>query len=97
MAIGENDQSQEKWDKLIDSCQSIEMFLEFTSSSNQVDMETSSLVTTDASANNLETSEKFVEQDVFDFSSIDQFMVPLSLIERWGSAMGIFSLLFTFY
>lgn len=89
MAIGENDQSQEKWDKLIDSCQSIEMFLEFTSSSNQVDMETSSLVTTDASANNLETSEKFVEQDVFDFSSIDQFMVPLSLIERWGSAMDI--------
>ncbi|XVF88153.1 hypothetical protein PTKIN_Ptkin19aG0027300 [Pterospermum kingtungense] len=87
--IGENDQSQENWDKLIESCQPIETFLEFTSKSDQVDMESSSLATTDVSTNGLEASEKFVEQDVFDFSSIDQFMVPSSLIERWGSSMDI--------
>ncbi|XVE63522.1 hypothetical protein DITRI_Ditri07aG0026800 [Diplodiscus trichospermus] len=89
MVIGESDQSQQNWDKLIESCQPIEKFLEFTSSSDQVDTEISSLVTTDVSANGLETSEKFVEGDVFDFSSIDHFVVPLSLIERWGSAMDI--------
>lgn len=95
--IGEYDQSQENWDKLIESCQPIEKFLEFTSSSDQVDVETSSFGTTDVSANGLETSEEFVGGDAFDFSSIDQFVVPLSLIERWGSAMGIFSILFNFY
>ncbi|XWS70847.1 hypothetical protein CRYUN_Cryun03dG0084200 [Craigia yunnanensis] len=89
MVIGEHDWSPENWDKLIESCQAIEKFLEFTSSSDQADMETSSLVITDGSTNGLETTEKFVEGDIFDFSSIDQFVVPLSLIERWGSAMDI--------
>ncbi|XVF34400.1 hypothetical protein REPUB_Repub18cG0055600 [Reevesia pubescens] len=89
MVIGEHDLSQENWDELIESCQPIEKFLEFTSSSAQVDLETSSSVTTDVSSNGMETSEKFVEGFVFDFSSIDQFVVPLSLIERWGSAMDI--------
>ncbi|XP_017983314.1 PREDICTED: DNA (cytosine-5)-methyltransferase [Theobroma cacao] len=89
MVIGEYDQSQENWDKLIESCQPIEKFLEFTSSSDQVDVETCSFGTTDVSANGLETSEEFVGGDAFDFSSIDQFVVPLSLIERWGSAMDI--------
>ncbi|XWS73089.1 hypothetical protein CRYUN_Cryun02cG0096000 [Craigia yunnanensis] len=89
MVIGEHDRSQENWDKLIESCQPIEKFLEFRSSSGQVDMETISLVTTDVSASGFETSEKFIEGDVFDFSFIDQFVVPLSLTERWGSAMDI--------
>ncbi|OMO80678.1 C-5 cytosine methyltransferase [Corchorus olitorius] len=84
-----HDQPQENWDKLIESCQPIEKFLEFPISSDQVDMEPSSVVIPDVSTNGLETSEKLVEQDVFDFSSIDQFVVPLSLIERWGSAMDI--------
>ena len=97
MVIGEHDRSQENWDKLIESCQPIEKFLEFRSSSSQVDMVTSSLVTTDVSASGLETSEKFIEADVFDFSFLDQFVVPLNLMERWGSAMGIFTLLFIFY
>ncbi|KAE8691345.1 putative protein phosphatase 2C 22-like [Hibiscus syriacus] len=87
--IGENGQSQENWNKLIDSCQPIEKFLEFTSSSDQVEMETVSLVNTDDSADDQETSDKFVEENACDFGSIDQFIVPLSLIERWGSAMDI--------
>ncbi|EOY31434.1 Pentatricopeptide repeat superfamily protein, putative [Theobroma cacao] len=80
MVIGEYDQSQENWDKLIESCQPIEKFLEFTSSSDQVDVETSSFGTTDVSANGLETSEEFVGGDAFDFSSIDQFVVPLNIV-----------------
>lgn len=95
--IHENSQSQENWDKLIDSCQPIENFLEFTSSSDRINTETSPLVNAEVSRNDQETSEKFVEGDEFDFGAIDQFVVPLSLIERWGSAMGIFSLSFNFY
>ncbi|KAE8698350.1 hypothetical protein F3Y22_tig00110597pilonHSYRG00027 [Hibiscus syriacus] len=93
--IGENGQSKENWDKLIDSCQPIEKFLEFTPSSDQVDMETISLVNTDDSADVQETSDKFAEGNACDVGSIYQFIVPLSLIERWGSAMGTGSLLAT--
>ncbi|KAE8655336.1 pentatricopeptide repeat-containing protein [Hibiscus syriacus] len=87
--IGENGQSKENWDKLIDSCQPIEKFLEFTPSSDQLDMGTISFVNTDDSADVQETSDKFVEGNACDVGSIDQFIVPLSLIERWGSAMDI--------
>ncbi|TYH08014.1 hypothetical protein ES288_A08G281300v1 [Gossypium darwinii] len=87
--IGENSQSQENWDKLIDSCQPIENFLEFTSSSDQVNTETGPFANAEVSGNDQETSETFVEGDEFDFGAIDQFVVPLSLIERWGSAMDI--------
>ncbi|PPD66752.1 hypothetical protein GOBAR_DD36369 [Gossypium barbadense] len=87
--IGENSQSQENWDNLIDSCQPIENFLEFTSSSDQVDTETGPFANAEVSGNDQETSETFVEGDEFDFGAIDQFVVPLSLIERWGSAMDI--------
>ncbi|TYH60469.1 hypothetical protein ES332_D08G294800v1 [Gossypium tomentosum] len=93
--IGENNQSQENWDNLIDSCQPIENFLEFTSSSDQVDTETGPFANAEVSGNDQETSETFVEGDEFDFGAIDQFVVPLSLIERWGSAMGTGSLLAT--
>ncbi|KAG4136086.1 hypothetical protein ERO13_D08G257400v2 [Gossypium hirsutum] len=93
--IGENSQSQENWDNLIDSCQPIENFLEFTSSSDQVDTETGPFANAEVSGNDQETSETFVEGDEFDFGAIDQFVVPLSLIERWGSAMGTGSLLAT--
>ncbi|KAA3468364.1 tRNA (cytosine(38)-C(5))-methyltransferase [Gossypium australe] len=88
--IGENSQSQENWDKLIDSCQPIENFLEFSSSSDQVNMEAGPFANAEVSRNDQETSETFVKGDEFDFGAIDQFVVPLSLIERWGSAMGIF-------
>ncbi|KAH1105568.1 hypothetical protein J1N35_009336 [Gossypium stocksii] len=87
--ISENSQSQENWDKLIDSCQPIENFLEFTSSSDQVNTETGPFANAEVSRNDQETSETFVEGDEFDFGAIDQFVVPLSLIERWGSAMDI--------
>ncbi|KAG8487307.1 hypothetical protein CXB51_020904 [Gossypium anomalum] len=87
--IGENSQSQANWDKLIDSCQPIENFLEFTSSSDQVNTETGLFANAEVSGNDQETSETFVEGDEFDFGAIDQFVVPLSLIERWGSAMDI--------
>ncbi|KHF97782.1 tRNA (cytosine(38)-C(5))-methyltransferase [Gossypium arboreum] len=87
--IGENSQSQQNWDKLIDSCQPIENFLEFTSSSDQVNTETGPFANAGVSGNDQETSETFVEGDEFDFGAIDQFVVPLSLIERWGSAMDI--------
>ena len=83
----EHDQS-EIWDKLLQSCEPVERFLEFKNAINPLETNSSYLdtltVTTDASGE-LDNHER----DRSDGNSWDQFSVPLSLIERWGSAMGI--------
>lgn len=86
--IDEHDQSEKIWDKLLQSCEPVERFLEFKNTINPLETESSYLetlsVSTDASGE-LENNER----DRSDSNSWDQFSVPLSLIERWGSAMGI--------
>lgn len=75
--LSEGDQSQMNWDKLLEACEPIENFLEYKKSSGQEELE-SSCLHTDVSA---------LEKAVL--GSLNQYAVPLSLIERWGSAMDI--------
>ncbi|KAJ9702514.1 hypothetical protein PVL29_004314 [Vitis rotundifolia] len=86
--IDEHDQSEKIWDKLLQSCEPVETFLEFKNTINPLETESSYLdtlsVSTDASGE-LENDER----DRSDSNSWGQFSVPLSLIERWGSAMDI--------
>lgn len=80
----DDDQSQEYWDELLQHCHPIENFLELAGSANGCDSKSSFL------ADNY--SEKVDKDDGdighnSDFSS--QYLVPSSLVKRWGNAMGI--------
>ncbi|XP_050230974.1 tRNA (cytosine(38)-C(5))-methyltransferase 2 [Mercurialis annua] len=70
-----HDQPPENWDKLLQSCEPLESFLEFKNSSNQLN--------TEIEFGNLENT---YERNM---STMDQYYVPSNLIERWGSAMDI--------
>lgn len=83
----EHDQTQESLDKLIQSCEPIERFLELKNPSKQPG---SSLIdTTNAPADDFGAPEEDDKRDGHDVSSLEQYLVPLELIERWGSAMDI--------
>lgn len=89
----ELDEPQGSWDKWLESCQPIESFLEFKNCSDhsEPNFVDSTNVSTDTSG--------ALEEDEGNgccTSTLDQYSVPLSLIERWGSAMGILVLLFIF-
>ncbi|XP_031091607.1 tRNA (cytosine(38)-C(5))-methyltransferase 2 [Ipomoea triloba] len=80
----DDDQSQEYWDGLLQHCQPIENFLEWKGSANGCDSKSSFLADND--------SEKVDKDDGdighnSDFSS--QYLVPSSLVKRWGNAMDI--------
>lgn len=70
------------WDTLIHSCEPVERFLEFKSSSNRVTGGTGTDVSADCSG----ALENIDERNL---NTMSQYIVPLSLIERWESAMGI--------
>ncbi|KAI5669519.1 hypothetical protein M9H77_19372 [Catharanthus roseus] len=69
----------EYWDKLIQKCQPIEDFLEFKTSISEVDTET------DFSARSGHSNERNGSAH----NILNQYIVPSSLVERWGSVMGI--------
>lgn len=75
MELGEC-QAEEGLDNLIQFCEPVEKFLESTA---QVDGEPSSF----------DDSENGSKEDDSVPDSVHQYLVPLSLIERWGNAMGI--------
>lgn len=82
----EDDLSLDNWEKLSRSCQPIERFLVLKNPSNDASLVTgSSTVAPNA-------LEKY-DDCVYDSISLDQYLVPLSLVERWGSAMGILVLI----
>ncbi|KDO61671.1 hypothetical protein CISIN_1g016377mg [Citrus sinensis] len=85
--ITKHDQPDDSWDKLLESCDPVERFLEFSNSGDQVNTETGFLSTGTAAVDDFGAAEETVEVDRC--VSIDHFLVPLSLIERWGSAMDI--------
>jgi len=85
----EHDQSQENWDRLLQSCEPVQKFLEFENHSNQSDNKSGCLDTTHVSTGAFGDLEKNDKGNELVGSSLDQYFVPLSLIERWGSAMGI--------
>ncbi|KAM7459462.1 hypothetical protein LguiA_036456 [Lonicera macranthoides] len=78
--ISENDQLPENLDKLLQACEPVESFLEFKNSFNQLELESSSM---NVSSGVSEASDKTI------LGSLNQYIVPLSLIERWGNAMDI--------
>ncbi|XP_019179462.1 PREDICTED: tRNA (cytosine(38)-C(5))-methyltransferase [Ipomoea nil] len=80
----DDDQSQEYWDELLQRCQPIENYLEWKGSANGCDSKSNFLADND--------SEKVDKDDGdighnSDFSS--QYLVPSSLVKRWGNAMDI--------
>lgn len=79
--ISGGDQLQRNWDNLPTTCEPIESFLEQRCFSDPVDLE-SSCLPADISKSP-EVEEKLVS------GTFNQYAVPSSLIERWGSAMGI--------
>lgn len=87
----ELDEPQGSLDKLLESCEPIERFLEFKNCRDQPNFVDSTTVSTDT----IGVLEKDEENGCCT-STLDQYSVPSSLIERWGSAMGILVLRFIF-
>ncbi|CAN6678377.1 unnamed protein product [Malus baccata var. baccata] len=80
------DEPQESRDTLLEYCEPIESFLEFKNCSDQSE---SNFVGTTTGSTNTEGILKKDEGSGFCSGIVDQYIVPLSLVERWGSAMGI--------
>lgn len=74
-------QAEEESDNLLQFCEPVEKFLESTA---QVDGEPSTI---DDSENG--SKECYGQEDDSVPNSVHQYLVPVSLIERWGNAMGI--------
>ncbi|KAL5783161.1 hypothetical protein ACOSP7_008190 [Xanthoceras sorbifolium] len=87
MEIDKHNQQEESWDKLLQSCDPIERFLEFNSPCYQGNTGTDFAAITGSALDDFGVSEKTVEVNSND--ALDQYLVPFSLIERWGSAMDI--------
>lgn len=95
--ITKHDQPENSWDKLLESCDPVEMFLEFNNPVDQVNTETGFLSTGTVAVDDFGAAEEIVDvetdsQEIVN-DSIDPYLVSLSLIERWGSAMGILIIL----
>lgn len=83
------------YDKLLESCEPIERFLECEASIDSV------LVEVDSSQVDSKCESEVQSAEVAGgsrhvFSSLDQYSVPEGLVERWGRAMGIRVFLLTF-
>lgn len=87
--IIEDNRSVESWNKLLEFCQPIESFLEFINISNKIEKETDFLNATSISTPNSDDLANNDEVKESKDSSLDLYLVPLSLVERWGSAMDI--------
>lgn len=91
ISVTKDDQPEENWDKLLRSCDPVERFLEFNNPSDRVNAETGCLLTKPVAVDDFGAPEEIIEEDGYD--SIGNYLVPLNLIERWGSAMGILVIL----
>lgn len=92
--IAKHDQPDDSWDKLLRSCDPVESFLEFSNPGDRVNTETGFLSTGTVAIDDSGAAEESIEVDRC--ISMDHYLVPLSLIERWGSAMGILIFLLLF-
>uniref|UniRef100_A0A2P2JXD0 tRNA cytosine-5--methyltransferase isoform X1 n=2 Tax=Rhizophora mucronata TaxID=61149 RepID=A0A2P2JXD0_RHIMU len=86
IVTGRQDQPVENWEKLLHCCEPVERFLEFRHSRDQGEAESRFVEMENFSADHTRALETVIEANL---SSMDQYFVPLSLIERWGDAMGI--------
>lgn len=81
---------QENWDKLLESCIPVEHFLEFKSSAGPKMADYGfENANNHISRESNDPSKGHDERNGFSSAGLDLYHVPLSLIERWGSAMGI--------
>ncbi|KHN26758.1 tRNA (cytosine-5-)-methyltransferase [Glycine soja] len=85
----DDNSSKEDRQNLLQSCQPIEKFIELKNLSNDIAVESEAL-RTDLSNDAPRT---LGENNGHEYESLDQYYVHPSLIERWGSAMGILALL----
>lgn len=85
------DKLEENLNKLLQSCDPVEKFLEFNSSCYQENTGSSLAAISTAALDDIGNSDKIV--GVNEHDCLDQYLVPFSLIERWGSAMGILIIL----
>lgn len=83
--VNEDSSLQEDRHKLLQSCQPIEKFLELKNPRRHVDVESAALMTGLSN----DTPGTLKEENDHGVDSSDQYYVHPSLIERWGSAMGI--------
>ncbi|RXH92040.1 hypothetical protein DVH24_021063 [Malus domestica] len=84
--FSELDEPQESRDMLLESCEPIESFLEFKNCSDQSE---SNFGDTTTGSTNTEGILEKDEGNGYCSGIVDQYIVPLSLVERWGSAMDI--------
>ncbi|KAI6681458.1 hypothetical protein NL676_035339 [Syzygium grande] len=81
---------QENWDKLLESCVPVEHFLEFKSSAGPKMADYGfENANNHISRESNDPSKGHDERNGFSSTGLDLYHVPLSLIERWGSAMDI--------
>lgn len=73
---------------MLQSCQPIEKFIELKNLSNDIAVESEAL-RTDLSNDAPRT---LGENNGHEYESLDQYYIHPSLIDRWGSAMGILAL-----
>ncbi|PIA65495.1 hypothetical protein AQUCO_00100773v1 [Aquilegia coerulea] len=79
----DHDESHERWKEWLQFCKPIESFLEFRTSYQPMNAECN------ISAFGCETLDERDEGIASSSSCPEEYVVPLSLIERWGSAMDI--------
>ncbi|KAG4399133.1 hypothetical protein AAZX31_08G175800 [Glycine max] len=84
----DDNSSKEDRQNLLQSCQPIEKFIELKNLSNDIAVESEAL-RTDLSNDAPRT---LGENNGHEYESLDQYYIHPSLIDRWGSAMGILAL-----
>lgn len=81
------EQLSESWESMLMSCEPLQKFLEFDNCSHQD--ATESRCSANVNCSPLSESAQRWKKVGSDGNSLDQYFVPLSLVERWGSAMDI--------
>ncbi|XP_074280518.1 tRNA (cytosine(38)-C(5))-methyltransferase 2-like isoform X2 [Silene latifolia] len=77
------------WDSTIMSCEPVQKFLEFECHIEEKEIESHCLNEAEHSHSLSDFVQRGVPKVGSDGCSVDQYLVPLSLIDRWGSAMDI--------
>lgn len=85
MTDDEDDSSKEDRHKLLQLCQPIEKFLELKKADSDIPVEPATIMS--SFSNDVPGTSGITNGH--EYESLDQYYVHPSLIERWGSAMGI--------
>ncbi|KNA21545.1 hypothetical protein SOVF_042200 [Spinacia oleracea] len=89
LTLNAPEQSPESWESMLLSCEPVQTFLEFDNCRNQDVTESRCSDTVTCSPFSSESAQRLDIKVGVDGNLLDQYFVPLNLIERWGSAMDI--------